>query len=247
MSASPEISLPRFEGPLDLLLTLVRKNEVEITDIPIAEITRQYLNYLHRAEELNIDLGADFVYIAALLIHIKSRSLLPTGPDTAHPEADPRQELIQQLLDHDQLRQGTEFLRQKLEIAGATWSKPPSEQLPEQSQDTLTDSPALNLLQILRLAQQALDTARTYSFVTPADPVSVEEMTRWMSSRLAQTAGRLEGTALLAEQPDGPHRTALFLAMLEMAASGQIRLAQTACFGPIVITFDTAHLCPDVD
>ena len=189
MSASPEIFLPRFEGPLDLLLSLVRKNEVEITDIPIAEITRQYLNYLHRAEELNIDLGADFVYIAALLIHIKSRSLLPTGPDTSHSEADPRQELIQQLLDHDQLRQGAEFLRQKLEIAGATWSKPPSEQLPEQSQDTLTDSPAFNLLQILRLAQQALDTARTYSLVTPADPVSVEEMTRWMSSRLAQTAG----------------------------------------------------------
>ena len=89
MSASPEISLPRFEGPLDLLLTLVRKNEVEITDIPIAEITRQYLNYLHRAEELNIDLGADFVYIAALLIHIKSRSLLLPAPTPPTPKPTP--------------------------------------------------------------------------------------------------------------------------------------------------------------
>ena len=140
MSAAPDISLPRFEGPLDLLLALVRKNEVEITDIPIAEITRQYLEYLHQARELNIDLGADFVYFAALLIHIKSRSLLPADPEIAGREPDPREALVRQLMDHDQLLQGAEFLKQKLEIAEATWSRPSIEEFPPLPQDNFPES-----------------------------------------------------------------------------------------------------------
>ena len=102
----------------------------------------------------------------------------------------------------------------------------------------------MNLLQILRLAQQALATARTYNLVVPADSVSVAEVTLSLEGRLAQTQDQLEGTSLLAEQPDGPCRTALFLAMLEMAASGRIRLAQTFCFGPIAITPNTAPQVP---
>ena len=227
MSTAPDISLPRFEGPLDLLLALVRKNEVEITDIPIAEITRQYLEYLHQARELNIDLGADFVYFAALLIHIKSRSLLPADPEIAGREPDPREALVRQLMDHDQLHQGAEFLKQKLEIAEATWSRPSIEEFPPLPQDNFPESnPPLNLLQILRLAQQALATARSYDLVTPDDPVSVEEMMAWLEDRMARTPDSLEGMALLAAQPDAPHRNALFLAMLEMAKSAEIRLDQ---------------------
>jgi len=81
--SAPAVSLPRFAGPLDLLLSLVRKKELDIADLPIAEITRQYLDYLDQAEELNIDLGAEFVYMAATLIQIKSRSLLPADPGPA--------------------------------------------------------------------------------------------------------------------------------------------------------------------
>src|SRR5579863_2546037 len=113
MSAdAPSFSLPRFEGPLDLLLALVRKNQVDIADIPIADITRQYLDYLHQAGELNIDLGSEFVYMAALLIHIKSRCLLASDPELGREE-DPRAELVRQLLDYDQVRHGAEFLKQK--------------------------------------------------------------------------------------------------------------------------------------
>ena len=97
MSAGPEISLPRFAGPLDLLLELVRKNQIQITDIPIAAITRQYLDYLQQAEALDLELGSEFAYMAALLIHIKSRCLLATDPEVA--EEDPRQELVRLLLD----------------------------------------------------------------------------------------------------------------------------------------------------
>ena len=234
MSAVPELSLPRFEGPLDLLLDLVRRNEVAITDIPIAEVTRQYLDYLHRAEELNIDLGSEFVYFAALLIHIKSKSLLPAAPDLGPAEPDPREELIRKLMDHEQLQQGASFLRQKLELAEVMWSRSMEEDLPPP--DTTGElRPALNLLQVLQLARQALEAARTYDLVTPADPVSVEDMMRWLGDRMARSTDTLEGTALLAEQPDAAHRNALFLAMLEMARSSAIFLDQSACFGPISI------------
>lgn len=236
MSSPPDVSLPRFEGPLDLLLALVRKNEVAITDIPIAEITRQYLDYLQQAQELKMDLGADFVYFAALLIHIKSRSLLPADPEIAAREPDPRDALVRQLMDHDQLRHGAEFLKQKLEIAEATWSRSAAEEFPPPAFEAVPESnPSLNLFQILRLAQRALDTARSYDLVTPDDPVSVDEMTLWLEDRLMRDPDRLEGTALLAEQPDAPHRTTLFLAMLEMAKSSVIRLEQTVSFGPIAI------------
>lgn len=236
MSPAPDISLPHFEGPLDLLLALVRKHEVEIADIPIAEITRQYLDYLHRAQELNIDLGADFIYLAALLIHIKSRSLLPDDPEIASRQPDPREELIRKLMDHEQLQQGAGFLRQKLELAEATWSRSPAEAFPPPPREEPPESPpTLNLLQILRLAQQALETARNYELVTPNDPVSVEEMALWLGDRLEREPD-LEANRLLAEQADPAHRNALFLAILEMARSCAIRLDQSVAFGPIAIT-----------
>src|SRR5690348_16705635 len=97
---APAVELDRFDGPLDLLLSLVRKNQVDITEIPISEITRQYLDYLKNAEALDLDLGSDFAYMAATLIQIKSRLLLPPDPEVAAREPDPRQELIRQLLHH---------------------------------------------------------------------------------------------------------------------------------------------------
>ena len=241
MSQAPEISLPRFDGPLDLLLALVRKNEVAITDIPIAEITRQYLDYLLQAEELNIDLGSEFIYMAALLIHTKSRCLLASDPEIAVREEDPREELVRQLLHHDQVRQGAEFLKQRLEIAGATWSTSSIEEFSQPSDHDLPDpSGPLNLLQVLRLTQKALAAARTYELVTPADTVTVEHMARWLEQRLAAVPNPAEAGVLLAEQADMPHRTALFLAMLEMAKGAHVRLEQDYCFGPISIVLGTA-------
>jgi segregation and condensation protein A len=236
MSATPDISLPRFEGPLDLLLELVRKNEIEITDIPIAEITRQYLDYLHQAEALDLDLGSEFAYMAARLIHIKSRCLLAPDPEAAPREEDPRQELMRLLLSHDEARQGAEFLKQKLEIAQATWSKASIEEFREPLGQQLPEANgALNLLQVLRLAQQALDVARMFEIVTPTDFVTVEEMMCWLEQRLAPAPGRTEAEPLLAEQPTAERRTALFLAMLELAKAARIRMEQHQCFGPIFI------------
>lgn len=241
MSAPPRISLPRFEGPLDLLLTLVRANEVDIADIPIAEITRQYLDYLHTAEQMDVELGAEFIYMAALLIQIKSRCLLARDPEIAAREEDPRRELVRQLLDYEQVRQGAEFLRRQLDVAEATWSRVSIDQLQESPAGEIAEPEgSLNLLQVLRLAQQALATARTYELVTPAESVSVEEMTVWIEERLAGASVDLKVETLLAEQRNDLCRTVLFLALLEMAKDGRVQLEQWECFGPISIVW---HNC----
>ena len=230
MSPQIDISLPRFEGPLDLLLELVRKNEIDITDIPIAEITRQYLGYLDSAEQMNMDLGADFAYMASVLIHIKSRCLLARDPEVAAGEEDPRNELVHLLLEHEQARQGAEFLKQKLEVAEATWSKSFVNDFEEPTATEPGAPGVLNLIQILRLAKQALDTARTYEIVSPAESVTVEEMMQWLDERIG--AVRTDAGRLLKEE-SGERRSALFLAVLEMVKAERLSVDQRQCFGPI--------------
>src|SRR6202166_2402255 len=100
--ASPyRINLPSYEGPLDLLLDLIRKQEMDIHNIAIAKITEQYLDYLHQLEKLDIDVAADVIYMAATLIHIKSKLLLPPDPLATEEEQDPRGELVHRLLEHE--------------------------------------------------------------------------------------------------------------------------------------------------
>src|SRR5579863_1763700 len=103
---APAVKLEQYEGPLDLLLDLIRKQQIDIYDIPISQITAQYLEYMERATELDFDLGSEFVYMAATLIHIKSRLLLPQDPELEKilPGEDPRNELVQRLLEHERFK-----------------------------------------------------------------------------------------------------------------------------------------------
>src|ERR1700753_3150149 len=100
VSSPLDVRVEKYEGPLDLLLDLIRKQQIDIRDIPIATITSQYLEYLDKAREMDLDIGAEFVFMAATLIHIKSRMLLPTDPalrKEGEAEEDPREELVQRL------------------------------------------------------------------------------------------------------------------------------------------------------
>jgi segregation and condensation protein A len=238
MNAPLDISLPRFEGPLDLLLALVRKNDIEITEIPIAEITRQYLSYMKQAEEMDLDLGSEFAWMAATLIEIKSRGLLPADPALAAREPDPRQELVRQLLEHEQVRQAAEFLKQQLELTGASWSRSPADELEkiaEEPDQVPPEGSSLNVLDVLRLARQALDTARNYDLLgTEAAEITVEEMMVWLERRLA-AGGALSCDELFAEQDGRPRQVALFLAMLELSRLGGIRLEQPEDSDPITV------------
>ena len=124
--ASPyKIHLETYDGPLDLLLDLIKKQEIDIHNIPIAKITGQYLDYLHKLEQLDMDVSADFIYMAATLIYIKSKMLLPPDP-LAGPEEleDPRADLVHRLVEHEKFKSAAQLLHQRQQIEEHVWSKP---------------------------------------------------------------------------------------------------------------------------
>src|SRR5512134_3815974 len=123
---APRILLPVFEGPLDLLLYLIRRERVDIHDIPIAPITRQYMEYLDLMQQLNLDVAGDFMVMAATLIHIKSKMLVPVDPTEAQGEEaeDPRDALVQRLLEFERYKAAAGVLYEKRQICAATWTRP---------------------------------------------------------------------------------------------------------------------------
>jgi segregation and condensation protein A len=233
---TPVISIPKvFEGPLDLLLEVVRQNQFNILDLPMAEVTRQYLAYLAAAEKFDVNLGAEWLYMAVTLIHIKSRCLLPAVPD-ATEAGDPRQELARQLLDHEQLRGAAQFLGHQWAENGS-WVTPAHAATAAEPIDS-SDRGSLTTLEVLALAQRAITSLRAAASIDLAPAaVRVEEMLGWLDGRLAQLApgDRLNFNRLWTELPSDPHRTALFLALLEAAKAGRLELEQEEGFAPIWI------------
>ncbi len=125
------IRLEGFEGPLDLLLHLIKREELDIWNIPIAHVTEQYLSYLHLMQDLNINLAGDWLVMAATLIYIKSRMLLPPDPvQESSPDElseDPRKELVYQLLEHQKFRNAAQMLYTREEVENAVWNSPPQD------------------------------------------------------------------------------------------------------------------------
>src|SRR5499427_10155307 len=114
-----------YEGPLDLLLDLIRKQDIDIYDIPIAKITAQYLTYVERLRELDVNVAADFIYMAAVLIHIKSKMLLPRDPAVgSEAQEDPRAELVNRLIEHEKFKSAAQMLLQKQQIEDAVRTNP---------------------------------------------------------------------------------------------------------------------------
>src|SRR5881227_4356150 len=114
-----------YDGPLDLLLDLIRKQDIDIYDIPIARITAQYLKYVENLKELDVNVAADFIYMASVLIHIKSKMLLPRDPAIGSEEQeDPRAELVNRLIEHEKFKSAAQMLMQKQQIEDAIWSNP---------------------------------------------------------------------------------------------------------------------------
>src|SRR5437773_3668042 len=150
------IQIPMYEGPLDLLLDLIKQQKMSIHDIRISEITAQYLDYLHKLEELDVDVSAEFIYMAATLIYIKSKMLLPSDP-LATPEeqaADPRTELVQRLVKHEKFKNAAQLLYQKQQIEENVWSKPDKSLY----QDPRTEGElVVSLVDLVKVFQQVLE------------------------------------------------------------------------------------------
>lgn len=230
-----EVSLPRFEGPVDLLLSLVRRNQLDLADLPVAEVSRQYLDYLRQAEKLDVNLGAEYADMAATLIQLKSRMLLPMDPELAAREPDPRQSLVRQLLDREQVRQAAEFLEQKLALAEATWSRPAAPAAEHGEDDPPPADGKMNLLDVVRLARRALNTARVHqSLDLDPEPVTMDQMIRWIEDRVG-AGGHEDARTWFDEQDSDLRRVLLFLAMLELSRVGRIELQQDLHYGMIAV------------
>jgi segregation and condensation protein A len=236
--ASPlNVHLEQYEGPLDLLLDLIRKQEINLYDIPIAQITAQYLEYMQRALELDVELGAEFVYMAATLIHIKSRMLLPRDPvlDEISPEEDPRAELVERLLEHERFKSAAEMLHQKRQIEEAVWSNPQIDQFLSEDE---TPGLAVSLHDLVRTFQEVLDRTRNRPiYEVGKDDVSVPDMIEYLKSFLDATPRNeaVRVVDLFERQHSRRAMICLFLAILEMVKVQAVVLAQRDLFGDITI------------
>ena len=233
------VRLPIFEGPLDLLLHLIRKNEVEIYDIPIADITKQYLEILELMEELNLDLAGEFLVMAATLIHIKSKMLLPPphedGTEDEETE-DPRAVLVARLLEYERYREAAQQLHQQEEIRNATWARPDSVQpvaegaTGQPEQETLIE---VDLFELISAFREVLERVRQRAdLIVHREAISIEEMIRRLDARL-QANEQCTFVQLFDDASDRATVIVTFLAILEMVRLRKLKIYQQQLFGTI--------------
>lgn len=234
MSFPLSFQLDQYEGPLDLLLDLIRKQQINIYDIPIAQITSQYLDYMQKALELDIELGSEFVYTAATLIHIKSKMLLPQDPelDKISPAEDPRKELVDRLLEHERFRNAAEMLQQKRVIEEALWSNPHIDQfLSEDEQPSL----AVTIFDLVRTFQGVLERAKNRpTYEVNSEEVSIADMIHYLQHQLGRSRQQpISAIQLFERQRTRRAMICLFLAILELVKGHAVELTQSEAFGDI--------------
>ena len=230
----PPVKVAVYEGPLDLLLDLIRKQEINIYDIPIAKITQQYLDYLHMLEELNIDVAGEFIFMAATLIYIKSRMLLPPDP-TAPPEeqGDPRAELVHRLLEHEQFKNAAEMLKSKSLLEDAMWSQPGIGEFSEAE-----DEPGLvvSVFDLISVFRQILERAKKRAQLQiRREEVTVAQMVEHVKQVLRASPGPVALTDLIGDFLWRQALIALFLALLELVRLRAVLLRQKDLFAPITV------------
>ncbi len=226
-----------YDGPLDLLLDLIRRQDIDIYDIPIARITAQFLAYVERLKETDIDNAGEFIYTASLLIHIKSRMLLPRAAVESPDEdegRDPRLELVERLLEHERFKNAAQMLLQKQQIEAATWTRP---QLRTFLNSTDVEGEiAADVPDLVRVFQSILDRVRSRPVLDiNEDAVTVGAMIDYLRRRLLMEDRPVALSLLLANTRSERALISGFLALLEMVRLQAILLRQDANFGEVFI------------
>jgi segregation and condensation protein A len=230
-----KIKVQAFEGPLDLLVHLIKKNQMNVYDIQISVITRQYLEYLDLMQELNLDVASEFLVMAATLIHIKSKLLLPR-PETAAgdpaDEEDPRDALVRRLIEHQQFKAAAEMLHDKETLRSAQWARPDS-RIEEIAGDDYEPEIEVDLFSLLSAFKQVLERARERPPVLlPPEQMSIETRIEQMLERLSETeACGFED--LFDSDATRTDMIVTFLALLEMIRLKLIRVFQQGGQGAI--------------
>jgi segregation and condensation protein A len=246
--SSPPLNfqLEQYEGPLDLLLDLIRKQQINIYDIPIAKITAQYMEYMEQAASLDIELSAEFVYMAATLIHIKSKLLLPKDPELekVSPEEDPRKELVDRLLEHEKYKNAAEMLQQKRMIEEAVWSNPQMKAFLNEDEGPGVSATLFDLVKTFQTVLERAKNRPTYE--VGKEEVTVPDMIRMLRSVLEKAPKNqaISAMEMFEQQRSQRAMLCLFLAILELVKRQAIVLTQQDAFGDIAIkrsrSFDEA-------
>jgi segregation and condensation protein A len=232
------VRLPTFEGPLDLLLHLVRKNEVDLKDIPVAEICRQFHEYLVLMQELDLEVAAEFLYMEALLVHIKSQLILPRPAlEDGAPAADPRDELVRRLLEYRKIKGVAETLHEMEAQRLGLWARPPL-RLEGPADEEETDLSEVSLFDLLSLFRGVLDRYKAQhppALEIAHQKFSIREKMADMVSRIRAAAGPTPLTEVFSALSGRAEAIAVFLAVLELLRLRLVRALQTGEFAEIYL------------
>ena len=240
------VSLQQFEGPLDLLLHLIEEAEVDVKDIFVSEITAQYLSYMEQLDELDMDTASEFLSMAATLLYIKSRQLLPRPPKEDEAEEDPETLLIRQLRDYKACKEASEQLKSLFESAKDSHVRLP-EDIPLPPKEVALDGATMDglfaaFLEMLARKKDAPEIIRS-QHVNP-DRYTVRTQTAKIRSVLLEKHA-VSFEELFTKDAERMEIIATFMALLEMIARGEILLKQKAPFAPIRISADKLLLDDD--
>jgi segregation and condensation protein A len=224
-----------YEGPLDLLLDLVRKQDIDIYDIPIAKLTAQYLAYVEKLRELDVNVAAEFIYMAAVLIHIKSKMLLPRDPAASSEEQeDPRAELVNRLIEHEKFKSAAQMLMQKQQIEDAVRSNPAIREFMET--DGTEPEFAADVIDLVKTFQQVLERVRSRPILqVDEETVTVSQMIDYLRRRLSLEERPLRLKQILQNVQSRTALVCMFLALLELVRLQAIQLRQDRLFGEILL------------
>jgi segregation and condensation protein A len=231
-----------YDGPLDLLLDLVRKQNIDIYDIPISQITAQYLYYVEHMKQLDVDVAAEFIYMASVLIHIKSKMLLPRDPDAPEGQEDPRDELVNRLLEHERFKTAAQMLMQKQQLEDAVLSNPALKDF----RDAEGTEPELaaDVIDLVKTFQQILERAKSRPVLDlNEESVTVGQMIEFVRRRMMVEDRPVRLKQLLRNLHTQQALICAFLALLELIRLQAILARQDDIFGDIVLKkhtmFDT--------
>lgn len=238
MTENLKVELPNFEGPLDLLLHLIRSQEIDIYDIPIAEITRQYLTYLEKMKELNLQLAGEYFVMASTLLRIKSQYLLPKNDFVEleqEPDIDPRQELVEQLVQYSVFKKISKYLKQRNDSVPVTVAKEPS----------VGQAKSISPLPLGQLIESELANTfslliRRYKLRTPESATvkikysSVSDMTKMLENKFSQVT-RISFFSCIQKIKTLDDVISLFLAILEMSKNKKIKVSQGREYGDLTL------------
>jgi segregation and condensation protein A len=224
-----------YEGPLDLLLDLIRKQDIDIYDIPIARITGQYLAYVEKLREMDVNVAAEFIYMAAVLIHIKSKMLLPRDPAAAsEADDDPRAELVNRLIEHEKFKSAAQMLMQKQQIEDAVRSNPSIREFME-AEGTEPEI-AADVIDLVKTFQQVLERIRSKPILqVDEETVTVSQMIIYLRRRLSLEDRPLRLKQILRNVQSRTALVCMFLALLELVRLQAIQLRQDHLFGEILL------------